>query len=190
MKKINRDYWDWENIDIIPSQAYICYKCNNKVASNQGYNCFGNSRTYKGNIYICPNCKSPTYFIDGEQIPAPMYGNTVGYLPSDVLETYEEARKCFSVNAYTSVVLCCRKLLMHIACEIGAKEGEKFGFYVDYLDNEGYIPPNGKSWVDKIRKLGNEATHMLEVKSKEDAQLAINFTGMLLKFIYEMPKML
>jgi hypothetical protein len=39
-------------------------------------------------------------------------------------------------------------------------------------------------------KLGNQATHKLETKSKEDAELAIKFTSMLLRMIYEFPKLL
>jgi len=49
-----------------------------------------------------------------------------------------------SVNAYTASVLCCRKLLMNLAVSKGAKEGENFFKYVDYLATKGYIPPNGK----------------------------------------------
>ena len=69
-------------------------------------------------------------------------------------------------------------------------KSKQFIYYVNYLSDNGYVPPNGKVWVDKIRNLGNEATHKLEVKSKEDAELAITFTSMLLKFIYEFPKLL
>ena len=79
---------------------------------------------------------------------------------------------------------------MSIACNEGAEEGKSFIKYIDYLNDKGYIPPNGRECVDKIRKLGNEATHKLETKNEEDAKLALNFTGMLLKFIYELPSML
>ena len=79
---------------------------------------------------------------------------------------------------------------MYIGCQKGAKEGESFVYYIDYLDENRYIPPDGREWVDKIRKLGNAATHKLETKTEEEAKLAIDFTGMLLKFIYEMPALL
>jgi hypothetical protein len=38
---------------------------------------------------------------------------------------------CYSVQAYTSAALCCRKLLMNICVGLGADEGKKFAFYVD-----------------------------------------------------------
>lgn len=79
---------------------------------------------------------------------------------------------------------------MHIACEKGATEGKKFVEYVDYLDENGYIAPNMKNWVDQIRLLGNEATHKLEDKDREEAELAINFTCILLKIIFEFPCLL
>lgn len=142
-------------------------------------------------IYICHKCKVPTYFNEcGNQIPGAKFGSKIAYLPENVENMYDEARSCFSVNAFTSSTLCCRKLLMNIACEKGAKGNQSFEFYVDYLDNNGYIPPDGKQWVDRIRKFGNQATHKLEMKSQEDAKLAIKFTSMLLKLIYEFPKLL
>lgn len=187
-----REKWYWKNTEELEGKTYICYNCGENVLSNEGYYCNGErfDSTDKGTIYICHNCKSPTYFLHELQIPGAIYGEEVKYLPDDIDITYNEARKCFSVDAFTSSVLCCRKILMHIACEKEADEGKRFEYYVDYLNDKGYIPPDGKEWVDKIRKLGNQATHKLETKSREEAELAIRFTSMLLKFIYEFPELL
>jgi len=76
---------------------------------------------------------------------------------------------------------------MHIAIKQGAKEGETFIRYVEYLAQAGYVPPNGKPWVDHIRKKGNEANHEIILMSEADAQELISFLEMLLKFIYEFP---
>lgn len=78
-------------------------------------------------------------------------------------------------------------MLMNIAVEQGAKEGLKFIEYVNHLAEDGYIPPNGKGWVDHIRKKGNEATHEIALMGKGDAEELILFSEMLLKFIYEFP---
>lgn len=83
--------------------------------------------------------------------------------------------------------MCCRKLLMNISVSEGAKEGASFGQYVTYLEENNYIPPNGKKWVDSIRKLGNEANHKIEFKTPKEAERILKFTEMLLRFIYEMP---
>jgi len=56
----------------------------------------------------------------------------------DVASLHAEARSCVTVNAFTSAVLTCRKLLMHLAVEKGAPEGKSFLEYVEYLsDKEG-----------------------------------------------------
>lgn len=76
---------------------------------------------------------------------------------------------------------------MNIAVTQGAAAGLKFIEYVEYLANKGYVPPNGKGWVDHIRKKGNEATHEIKLMEFEDAIELISFSEMLLKFIYEFP---
>jgi hypothetical protein len=81
-----------------------------------------------------------------------------------------------------------RKILMHAAVEKGASAGESFLEYVDYLANKGFVPPDGKAWVDYIREKGNEANHEIMLMNKNDAETLISFTEMLLRFIYEFPR--
>ena len=76
---------------------------------------------------------------------------------------------------------------MNIAVAQGAEEGLTFAQYVDYLAAQGYLPPNGKEWVSHIRKKGNEATHEIRIMEREDAEELIEFSEMLLKFMYEYP---
>ena len=76
---------------------------------------------------------------------------------------------------------------MHIAVEQGAAENMSFREYVDYLDDNGYLPPKSKEWVDHIRDQGNEANHEIIVKTANDAKKLIDFIEMLSKFIYEFP---
>jgi len=138
-------------------------------------------------IYICPFCGGPTYISKDGQFPEVPYGNPVEHLPEETGKLYEEARQCVSVRSYTSAVLSCRKLLMHIAVERDAERGKSFLYYVEYLSDNGYVPPNGKGWVDLIRKKGNEANHEISLMSQADAEQLISFLEMLLKFIYEFP---
>jgi hypothetical protein len=76
---------------------------------------------------------------------------------------------------------------MHIAVEKGAPAGKSFVEYVDDLAANHYIPPGGEGWVDHIRKKGNEANHEIKIMSPDDAHDLIQFSEMLLKFIYEFP---
>ena len=139
-------------------------------------------------IYICPICEKGTFFDFGSsQIPGIAVGNKVESLPEGVDQLYSEIRKATSQEAYTSAVLACRKLLMHIAVEKGAEQNLHFTDYVTYLSDNHYAPPNSQLWVDKIRQKGNEANHEIKIMSKNDALEIINFLEMLLKFIYEFP---
>jgi hypothetical protein len=76
---------------------------------------------------------------------------------------------------------------MNVSVSLGAKEGLSFAEYVEFLAKAGYVPPNGKAWVDHIRSRGNEATHEIALMQSSDAQDLIQFSEMLLKFIYEFP---
>ena len=95
-----------------------------------------------------------------------------------------------SSQAYTPAVLACRKILMNVAVSLKAKAGESFVSYVEFLAQSGYIPPNGKHWVDHIRTKSNEANHEIALMSKDDAETLITLTQMMLTFIYEMPKVI
>jgi hypothetical protein len=123
----------------------------------------------------------------GSQHPGVAPGNEVANVPQDVGKLYAEARAAVAANAYTAAVLACRKLLMNIAVSQGAGAGLSFVAYVEHLAAAGYIPPNGRVWVDHIRKKGNEATHEIQLMSKSDADELIAFSEMLLKFVYEFP---
>jgi hypothetical protein len=122
------------------------------------------------------------------QVPGIAPGAKVLHLPKEIERLYDEARKSAAIGSFTSSVLTCRKLLMNIAAEQGAKEGETFVTYVKYLADHGFVPPNGKHWVDHIRKKGNEANHEIVLMVKGDAEELITFAEMLLKFIFEFPE--
>lgn len=173
----------WSGSSIIGSRIYLCWACSVKVAAQNGY------RSTAGTvIWLCPNCSCPCFVnIHGQEVPSAPYGDSVQYLPDDVENLYSEARSCMMVNAYTAAVLLCRKLLMNISVQHGADEGKSFQFYINFLQDQGFIPPNGKEWVDHIRRKGNEATHEIAVMDKSHAEDLINFSEMLLRFIFEFP---
>ena len=174
----------WVNAGQLDSKKFRCGFCGNIVATDRGY--FSNSSHHK--ICICPHCDKPTFFdLYMNQIPGVVVGNDVASLPNELMSIYNEARECVSINAFTASVLACRKLLMHVAVEQGAEQGKSFISYVQFLADKGYVPPNGKAWVDHIRSKGNEATHEIVLMKRTDAEELISFSEMLLKFIYEFP---
>lgn len=176
----------WQQRQDLRARQFTCGYCGRLVASDKGY---GTSNSPAGAVHICPNCSKPSYFYDHDtlQVPGVVPGNEVAALPNDVNRLYREARRCVSVNANTAAVLACRKLLMNIAVSQGAAPGESFVSYVEYLANNGFVPPNGRGWVDHIRRKGNEATHEILLMTAEDANELILFAEMLLKFIFEFP---
>jgi len=186
---------NWHGIsDDIGSRSYVCGYCSHSIASAKGF--FGQATNRPGGkatlyIFICHYCHQPTYFDhQNNQFPGAPYGNNVDSLPEDIKNLYNEARNCVSCNSFTGAVLCCRKLLMNIAVSKKAAKGLKFIEYVEYLSSKGFVPPDGKNWVDHIRKKGNEATHEIKIMEKEDAEDLIDFIEMLLKFIYEFPEII
>jgi hypothetical protein len=184
---------NWYKLQTLGTRSFYCGFCGDKVSSEKGYKIgekSDGSGPLRGAIHICPNCQGPTFFtLEDMQIPSSAIGNSVSNVPSDINSLYEEARRCTTDNCHTAAVLLCRKLLMNIAVNQGGGEGKRFIEYVNYLSDEGYVPPNGKHWVDHIRKKGNEANHEIQLMSEDDARDLLVFIEMLLKFIYEFPSM-
>lgn len=179
----------WTNVASPSIKKFCCGFCGLEVASDKGY--YSNNKipnkADRGWILLCPQCEQPNYFCSEAQIPGPVPGRNVASVDEDVHDLFVEARTCVSVNAFTASVLASRKLLMNIAVNQGAPEGNTFKQYVNYLAENGYVPPNGGGWVDHIRNRGNEANHEIPAMSKEDALELITFSEMLLRFIYEFP---
>lgn len=185
--------YQWIGTNEISNQHYKCGYCSKEPAPSKCYLAYdGGGKNLAGRIYICAYCKQPTFFAaDGQQTPKPLLGNEVHEITDkDIANLYNEVRNCTSTGAYTAAVMVCRKILMNLAVQHGAKKKETFAYYVDFLDGMSYIPPQGKQWVDKIRKRGNEANHEITLMNIKDAQLMLHFTGALLHFNYELTSML
>lgn len=182
------DRVQWSSIQKVVVQSYRCGYCGDSVASNRGLQGQYQGRNPGAFMVICPNCTYPSFIRAGAQTPDVRTGNDVsGIDEQSVLDLYNEARDCTSVSAYTAAVLCCRKILMHVAVAKGADEGQSFVSYVDHLAEAGYIPPDGKEWVDHIRKVGNQANHEISIATRNASDELLSFVEMLLKFVYEFP---
>jgi hypothetical protein len=179
---------NWQDDKLLTSHSYKCGHCHKDLASERGY--WGTDDHNRHHyIYICHFCHKPSYIDPSEkQFPGETFGDEVANVTdSNVLEMYNQARNCMSVNAYTAAVLCCRKLLMHIAVSKGAKEGLYFAEYAQFLCDNHFVPPDAREWVVHIKDKGNEANHEIKIMSKDEAELLISFCGMLLKNIFEFP---
>jgi len=176
----------WVALQDLPNKAFVCGYCTISVSSIRGNKLANTGSAQIGAVYIRPNCGGPVFF-DAKRVqyPSPALGASVQHVPEPLNALYDEARRCTAQNCFTAAVLVCRKILMHIAVEESAEEGLNFLQYVNYLSDNGYLPPNGKHWVDHIRKKGNEANHEIVLMSATDARLLLTFVEMLLRFVYE-----
>jgi len=182
--------YTWQNQQDLPSRGYTCGYCNRPLASARGWHgVLEHNNAIRAFVFVCHHCTGPTFIDhDGSQWPGVVFGNVVNDIPEKtVADLYEEARKATGAGAYTAAVLCCRKLLMHIAVAKGAEAGESFAAYVDYLSANHYISPDAKDWVDHIRNKGNEANHEIVIVGAADAEELLSFSEMLLKTIFEFP---
>jgi hypothetical protein len=173
-KHISNFFWDKPTT--LRSVKFTCGYCGHLVSSEKGWRLTERNGTQQNGLFICPECQCPTFKYPQEdaRVPDAAFGTSVSNLPSNLEALYEEARTCTADGAYTGAVLLLRKMLMNIAVNQGASEGRRFIEYVDYLADNHYIPPNGRHWVDHIRKKGNEATHEIALMNHSDAKDSIS----------------
>ena len=173
----------WNDTKSIGAQDYICGYCGFDVAPDIGWLSAGHSAS----IRICPQCNGPTFFSpEGRQWPGARLGGNVAGLTKEVETIYKEARDCLSVSAYTAAVMACRKILMNIAVAKGAKEGQQFAPYVDWLLTEGWAPKGSEGIVKYVKDRGNEANHQIVAKDKDEAERVLKFTEQLLRNMFDL----
>lgn len=193
MKFFDPQVTNWQRPNELPNASWRCGYCGDHVSSTKGLKLGEHpdgSGVQCGAVYICTNCGGPSFFSpNGGVFPGAAFGNEVQHVPEGLNTLYSEARRCTSQSCHTAAVLLCRKILMNISVELGATPGQNFVAYVDYLATKGYIPPNGRHWVDHIRQKANEAAHEIHLMTSKDAEELVRFTEMLLKLVFEFPSL-
>src|SRR3989344_2565204 len=182
--KYNFKEGSWKNVEALICSSFICWNCNNQVASDRGYKTHDDN--LKKKIYLCPYCHSPNvYDINGKATLSSLPGKTIKKLPENIKNVYDEVRRCMQSNSFTGAVMLMRKIIMNIAVHEGAKENKNFDEYVDYLCNNGIVHKKSKKKADSVRKLGNDANHEIENRTQEEAQNLFEFIELLLMANYE-----
>lgn len=77
---------------------------------------------------------------------------------------------------------------MNVAVDHGAKAGESFASYVQFLKDQGFLPPKTEASVKHIKDKGNAANHQIQKIDSEEAMLTLKFTTALLRNVYELPE--
>ena len=175
--------WPRINNPQLQRMSWVCAFCLEKVASDTGIRNSSDGTS----VMFCP-CGAPTYF-DGKGDPHPkaMPGSSLVHLPPEIDALYGEVRRSIQARAYMGAMMLCRTLLAHVAHQLGSGHKKNFLAYVEWLDANHYIPPNGKGWVDYIRDRGNEANHEIALRSEDDALGVLAFAEGLLHIVYELP---
>lgn len=174
----------WRNPEILTSSSFVCWNCNNNVASDKGYRTPNNNSKKK--IYICPHCSAPNVFdVESKAILSPLPGKEIKKLPDSIAEVYKEVRKCIQSNCFTGAVMLMRKIIMNIAVHEGAEKNKSFTEYVNYLCDNGIVHKKSKNKADSVKKLGNNANHEIENRTREEAENCFEFIELLLMANYE-----
>lgn len=190
--------YEWLGRDAHSStQSYLCPYCNQLVAGiKEKVIVFhgsspGGHPTNTDSYYVlkCPACDMPAIYdvCSKTTSPAGKALKDVKHLPESIKKAYDEVSRAIGAQCYTSAVVYARTVIAHIAVDLGADDDLSFVKYVEYLSKNGYTPPNAKDWIDKIRLMGNEATHDLVFWDKDAAETIGKFLMYLLIFIYELP---
>lgn len=173
----------WQHSASLDSKEFTCGYCGLQVGSHVGY--YPNNRP-DACIYICTTCGLPTFFFGSDQYPGASIGREINGLPDDIASVYKELRNTAKDSSYTAALMLGRKLIMHIAVEAGAKEGDSFKSYVNYLSTNHYLPPNADKLLEYMRKLGNEKNHEIKLGTQDEVEKVIKFVEALLYFVYEL----
>lgn len=190
MKKVFQKHNYFCDYSTLPSVRITCGWCDSVISPNKGYfvkRDSSYSSTEVGYIYICPNCNQIILYniYQDEVFPLGKFGKNINKLPEQVSAIYNEIRECYSIGAFTSIGLLGRKLLMHVAVQEGAEEDKAFWYYVNYLNDNGYVPKKSKHLLEFLRSQGNDANHFVQILQKEEAEKIISFIELILTFIYE-----
>lgn len=137
----------------------------------------------------CPACLQGSVMLsNGAVHPVSPAGGSVQHLPDDVAQAWREARTAHAVAAYTASEMMCRKILMHLAVDVGnATPGKSFVEYVDVLVTGGYVTAGLRPVVDAVRVRGNGANHELPASTEQDSLRTLRVTEYLLRGTYELP---
>ena len=167
--------------------GYTCGHCGHKT-SGAVLASYSHYSAPSVRLLLCVECERGSVWHLSNQlvIPGTRPGPSLLGLPTEVAAAYDEAQKSMSVGAFVATELVCRKILMHVAVDKGAKEGQNFVEYLTYLEKQGYVTPPMKAWVDLIRSHGNKAAHKLEPPDPIRAESTLLLTAELLRLIYEM----
>jgi hypothetical protein len=150
---------------------------------------------------VCPNalCKGHVFVVIGpnhellESYPPELIDFDSSSIPSDIVESFEEAIKCHASQCFIASAIMVRKTL-ELLCAAQNVSGTNLKEKIAGLRTKVVLPPDLFLGLDDLRLLGNDAAH-LESKvyqqvSQEEVEIAIELTKEVLKAVYQYGELL
>ncbi|MEV7512487.1 DUF4145 domain-containing protein [Streptomyces sp. NPDC091201] len=123
---------------------------------------------------------------DGEPLTVwPVTHNAISPLvPTALRQAHDEARKCFSIKAYTASAVMVRRTLEGVCKEQGVTKTPLMRALQELRDTEK-IEGRLFDWAQALRTLGNHGAHFTDqAVTREDAADALALTEALLDYMY------
>ena len=109
-------------------------------------------------------------------------------LPSNVLNTFEEAISCFANSHFIAAAIMVRRTLEEVCLERGAS-GDNLKKRITDLQTKVIMPKELLEAMHELRILGNNAAHVTAQEynnvSHQELQAAIELTKEILKALYQ-----
>lgn len=140
---------------------------------------------------ICNNCNNPVLVLnDGQKIyPTPLPKPTDIRIPEIIRNDLDEAKICFSVNAYRACAVMARRALQVCCIDKGANKDNLLVNQIEELFNQGIITKDIKDWATAIRWVGNDGAHPnADFVNQEDARDILDLVEQFLQVVYVAPE--
>ncbi|MEN8511973.1 DUF4145 domain-containing protein [Burkholderia sp. RS02] len=197
----------------MPTLVHDCPHCG---ASNSAFNiAYSNQHPSKQHQWnalgICPSCGEGIYVLSHAIVPnlGQLAGNlaTMGnvsilkvlprpekvespdHIPPAANRAFQEGVACLAIGKATAAAAMFRRCL-EIALKAHSPDIEawKLEKRIDKLFNEGRITKDLQEWAHRVRLDGNDALHEAEEFTKESSIELMEFTRMVLVYLYTLPE--
>ncbi len=137
-------------------------------------------------IGICNYCNNPVLVHNnGDKIyPIPLPSPTDNNIPEYIRKDLDEAKICFSVEAFRACTTMARRAIQSACIDKGADKNKRLELEIEELAQKNLITQDIKEWTDVVRWVGNDSAHpnspeVLKADSEDILKLAEQFLHVL-----------
>ena len=185
----------------IPRETYAWYEgpvpcrfCHSTMHLSIGDTRYGNKRTkpftgsYGGKLL-----EPPTLILEANPIPAAMTEGLGSNVPQAIRETFETAIQHFNRTNYTDAAVRCRFTIETALCDRGVGK-DLLTKMISDARMSGLITENIKDFCLGVNGIGGNAAHVqtnpARYVDRSEALLAIDATGLILRRLYPLDRIL